>query len=46
MYTTELSKNPSRPGPSLAEPAELVAAFERRVANDEFIEPKEWMPEA
>jgi len=46
MYTTELSKSPSRPGPSLAEPAELVAAFEQRVANDEFIEPKDWMPEA
>ena len=27
------------------EPA-LVAAFEARVANDEFIEPKDWMPEA
>ncbi|MFN9544956.1 MAG: 1,2-phenylacetyl-CoA epoxidase subunit PaaA [Alphaproteobacteria bacterium] len=24
----------------------LVEAFERRVANDEFIEPKDWMPDA
>jgi ring-1,2-phenylacetyl-CoA epoxidase subunit PaaA len=28
------------------EPAELVAAFEARVAADEFIEPKDWMPDA
>ena len=46
MYTTEMSKNPARPDSSAAEPADLVAAFEARVANDEFIEPKDWMPEA
>ncbi len=45
MYTTEMSKNPTRQGPS-AEPPELLEAFEARVANDEFIEPKDWMPEA
>ena len=44
MYTTELSKNVS-----LIEAPEdpaLVAAFEARVAADEFIEPKDWMPDA
>ncbi|MGE3334607.1 MAG: 1,2-phenylacetyl-CoA epoxidase subunit PaaA [Rhodospirillaceae bacterium] len=46
MYTTEMSKNPTRQGPSAAEPPELLEAFEARVANDEFIEPKDWMPEA
>ena len=30
----------------LPEPPELLAAFEARVAADEFIEPKDWMPEA
>ncbi|HKY83075.1 MAG TPA: Phenylacetic acid catabolic protein, partial [Sphingobium sp.] len=47
MYTTEL-KDRSAPAPlSLAhEDPELVAAFEARVAADEFIEPKDWMPEA
>jgi len=46
MYTTELSKTAVRQTPISAEPPELVAAFEARVANDEFIEPKDWMPEA
>ena len=46
MYTTEMSKNPTRQGPSAAESPELLEAFEARVANDEFIEPKDWMPEA
>ncbi|MCC6912607.1 MAG: 1,2-phenylacetyl-CoA epoxidase subunit A [Rhodospirillaceae bacterium] len=46
MYTTEMSKNPTQLGPSAAEPPELIEAFEARVANDEFIEPKDWMPEA
>ena len=44
MYTTELSKNVA----SIEAPEDpaLVAAFEARVAADEFIEPKDWMPEA
>ena len=44
MYTTEYSKNVA----SLDAPEDpaLVAAFEARVAADEFIEPKDWMPEA
>ncbi|MBV1700189.1 MAG: 1,2-phenylacetyl-CoA epoxidase subunit A [Hyphomicrobiales bacterium] len=29
-----------------ADPPELVAAFEARVAADAFIEPKDWMPQA
>ncbi len=44
MYTTEMSKN-VKPL-EVAEDPELVAAFEARVAADEFIEPKDWMPEA
>ncbi|MEP7315379.1 MAG: 1,2-phenylacetyl-CoA epoxidase subunit PaaA [Sphingomicrobium sp.] len=44
MYTTELSKNvQSIDG---AEDPVLLEAFEARVAADEFIEPKDWMPEA
>jgi ring-1,2-phenylacetyl-CoA epoxidase subunit PaaA len=43
MYTTELQK--SKPIQSLEDPDKL-AAFEARVAADEFIEPKDWMPEA
>src|SRR3712207_8647603 len=43
MYTTELQK--SAPVQSLEDP-EKLAAFEARVAADEFIEPKDWMPEA
>ncbi len=47
MYTTELDKNPAKVVTSLnVEDPELLAAFEARVANDEFIEPKDWMPEA
>lgn len=45
MYTTELQKTPRADIGSI-EPPELVEAFERRVAADEFIEPKDWMPEA
>ncbi len=43
MYTTELQK-----GARIAstEDPEKLAAFEARVAADEFIEPKDWMPEA
>ena len=44
MYTTELSKTVASIEP--AEDAALVAAFEARVAADEFIEPRDWMPEA
>jgi ring-1,2-phenylacetyl-CoA epoxidase subunit PaaA len=43
MYTTELQKTTNVA--STEDPAKL-AAFEARVAADEFIEPKEWMPEA
>ncbi len=44
MYTTELNKN-VKPIEMAEDPA-LVAAFEARVAADEFIEPKDWMPDA
>jgi len=43
MYTTELSK--TKKVASTEDPDKL-AAFEARVAADEFIEPKDWMPEA
>jgi ring-1,2-phenylacetyl-CoA epoxidase subunit PaaA len=43
MYTTELQKTQSVQ--SIEDSAKL-AAFEARVAADEFIEPKDWMPEA
>ncbi len=43
MYTTELSKTAAVQ--SLEDP-KLLEAFEARVAADEFIEPKDWMPEA
>ncbi|NJC34438.1 ring-1,2-phenylacetyl-CoA epoxidase subunit PaaA [Sphingomonas jejuensis] len=44
MYTTELSRNTA---PSVVcDDAERLAAFEARVAADEFIEPKDWMPDA
>ncbi|MCM8557240.1 1,2-phenylacetyl-CoA epoxidase subunit PaaA [Sphingomicrobium sediminis] len=52
MYTTELDKQKEPPkGAKVtaigeAEPQELIDAFEARVAADEFIEPKDWMPEA
>jgi ring-1,2-phenylacetyl-CoA epoxidase subunit PaaA len=42
MYTTELQK--TQAVQSIEDPAKL-AAFEARVAADEFIEPKDWMPE-
>jgi ring-1,2-phenylacetyl-CoA epoxidase subunit PaaA len=48
MYTTELKdKGQKSAAVSLADedPARL-AAFEARVAADDFIEPKDWMPEA
>jgi ring-1,2-phenylacetyl-CoA epoxidase subunit PaaA len=43
MYTTELQKTAKVQ--SIEDPA-LVEAFEARIARDEFIEPKDWMPEA
>jgi ring-1,2-phenylacetyl-CoA epoxidase subunit PaaA len=47
MYTTELDKSAALQNKSLSmEDPELLAAFEARVAADEFIEPKDWMPEA
>ena len=47
MYTTELAKTDGNtPVPIARDDPELVAAFEARVAADEFIEPKDWMPAA
>jgi len=43
MYTTELQKTAKIE--NLEDP-KLLEAFETRVAADEFIEPKDWMPEA
>src|SRR5438045_7878602 len=43
MYTTELQKTAKIE--SLEDP-QLLEAFEARVAADEFIEPKDWMPPA
>src|SRR5687767_3540104 len=43
MYTTELGKTKNV---ASTEDADKLAAFEARVAADEFIEPKDWMPEA
>jgi ring-1,2-phenylacetyl-CoA epoxidase subunit PaaA len=45
MYTTELQKTAPGAVENL-ENSEKLAAFEARVAADEFIEPKDWMPEA
>jgi ring-1,2-phenylacetyl-CoA epoxidase subunit PaaA len=47
MYTTELDKGGAKaPTPLNAEDPAKLAAFEARVAADEFIEPNDWMPEA
>jgi ring-1,2-phenylacetyl-CoA epoxidase subunit PaaA len=48
MYTTELNDRNKKPAAvSLAaEDPGRLAAFEARVAADDFIEPKDWMPEA
>jgi ring-1,2-phenylacetyl-CoA epoxidase subunit PaaA len=46
MYTTEMGKPPSVKNIGPAEDPALLEAFEARVAADEFIEPKDWMPEA
>lgn len=45
MYTTELGSAAAAPQVEL-EDAERLAAFEARVAADEFIEPNDWMPRA
>ncbi len=48
MYTTEMDKKASDAALSGLgdESPEALARFEERVANDEFIEPKDWMPTA
>jgi ring-1,2-phenylacetyl-CoA epoxidase subunit PaaA len=48
MYTTEMQKADvhGRGRIVSTEDPEKLAAFEARVAADEFIEPKDWMPEA
>jgi len=48
MYTTELKDKNQKSAPitTVAEDPEKLAAFEARVAADDFIEPKDWMPEA
>jgi len=48
MYTTELNDKgrKSSLAPVVAEDPALLAAFEARVSADDFIEPKDWMPEA
>jgi ring-1,2-phenylacetyl-CoA epoxidase subunit PaaA len=46
MYTTELGKGDAKVAPIAREDPALLAAFEARVAADEFIEPKDWMPDA
>lgn len=45
MYTTELDKSAANQ-PQVIEDPERLAAFEARVAADEFIEPNDWMPDA
>ncbi|HEY1614211.1 MAG TPA: 1,2-phenylacetyl-CoA epoxidase subunit PaaA [Rhizomicrobium sp.] len=46
MYTTDLGdKKQAAAAPVIDDPARLDA-FEARVAADDFIEPKDWMPEA
>ncbi len=48
MYTTELKDKNQKSAPvtTVAEDPVKLAAFEARVAADDFIEPKDWMPEA
>lgn len=44
MYTTQLGKSAAE-HPALVEDPGLLAAFEARVAADDFIEPNDWMPD-
>jgi ring-1,2-phenylacetyl-CoA epoxidase subunit PaaA len=46
VYTNSTDTQETRPQPVAAEDPEKLAAFEARVANDETIEPKDWMPAA
>jgi ring-1,2-phenylacetyl-CoA epoxidase subunit PaaA len=47
MYTTELKdKNQKSQAAAVVEDPARLEAFEARVAADDFIEPKDWMPEA
>ena len=48
MYTTELKDKNQKPAAVVSAPEdpERLAAFDARVAADDFIEPKDWMPEA
>jgi len=48
MYTTELNdRNAKSPAsPVVSENPERLAMFEARIAADDFIEPKDWMPAA
>lgn len=47
MYTTELAQTALKAtGQLTQEDPVLLEAFEARVAADDFIEPKDWMPEA
>jgi ring-1,2-phenylacetyl-CoA epoxidase subunit PaaA len=48
MYVQEVKTASAgdRTGPVALEDATRLAAFEARVAADEFIEPKDWMPDA
>ena len=45
MYTTELDKKAANQ-PEAVEDTAKLARFEERVADDEFIEANDWMPEA
>jgi len=48
MYVQDVKQGATndRPKPMAVEDPSRLAAFEARVAADEFIEPKDWMPEA
>ncbi len=48
MYTTELNDENRKPAAATVthEDPERLAAFEARVVAEDFIEPKDWMPEA
>jgi ring-1,2-phenylacetyl-CoA epoxidase subunit PaaA len=48
MYTTELNDKAGKPAaaPAVLEDSQRLEAFEARIAADDFIEPKDWMPEA